>query len=213
VLKSATGFMIAPVINGQVLSPEAYLQLDKATRTKLEERQKQLHGEMAETMRLIRGLDKTAKNRLQDFDRQIADFAVSHLIDDVRQQYGHLEEVDAYLAEVHADLVENVDGFREDEDGEGGLASAVRAGQRQDLLRRYQVNLLVDNGGLEGAPVIFEPHPTHANLLGRIEHHSELGALVTDFTMIKAGALHRANGGFVVLEMDSLAANPPAWTH
>ncbi|MCL7453071.1 MAG: AAA family ATPase, partial [Anaerolineae bacterium] len=178
---------------------------------RLEERQERLHGEMAETMRLIRGLDKTAKNHLQDFDRQIADFAVSHLIDDVRQQYGHIEEVDTYLTEVHADLVENVDGFREDEDGEGGLASAVRAGQRQDLLRRYQVNLLVDNGELQGAPVIFEPHPTYANLLGRIEHRSELGALVTDFTMIKAGALHRANGGFVVLEMDSLVTNSLAW--
>jgi lon-related putative ATP-dependent protease len=211
VLKSATGFVIAPVLNGQVLSPDAYLQLDKATQASLEERQERLQAEMADTMRLVRGVDKETKKRLQEFDRQIADFAVGHLIDELRQDYGHLEEVGTYLSQVQADVVDNVDNFREEKDGETGLAGAVRAGQRHDLLHRYQVNLLVDNSGLEGAPVIFEPNPTYGNLAGRMEHRSELGALVTDFTMIKPGALHRARGGFLVVEMESLLANELAW--
>jgi lon-related putative ATP-dependent protease len=209
-LKSATGLVIAPVLNGQVLAPDAYRQLDKTTQDRLEQRQAYLHGEMAEATRLLRGLDKEAKKRLQEFDRQIADFAVGHLIDDLRQEYGHLQEVDAYLQEVHADIVENVDRLRE-EDGEGSLASAVHAGHKQDLLNRYQVNLLVDHSEQQGAPVIFESNPTYSNLAGRIEHRSELGSMVTDFTMIKPGALHRANGGFLVLETETLLANPLAW--
>lgn len=210
-LKSATGLVVAPVLNGQVLSPDAYLQLDKATQDRLEERQQRLYGEMAETMRLVRGLDKAAKKQLQEFDRKIADFAVGHLIDDLRQKYGHLQDVSDYLNEVHADVVENFDGFREEEDEGSGLASAVHAGQKQDLLNRYQVNLLVDHSGQQVAPVVFESNPTYGNLAGRIEHRSELGSMVTDFTMIRPGALHRANGGFLVLEMETLSANPLAW--
>ena len=210
-LKTAMGMGIAPVLNGQVLSPEAYQQLDEATRQDIEERQQKLQTEMAETMRSIRDLEKTTKRQLQEYDREIADYAVKHLIEELKEKYGHLEEIPEYLAAVQADIVDNVEGFKGEEDTGEGLPAAMRAGQRQALLKRYQINAIVDNSEQEGAPVIFEPNPTYGNLLGRIEHRAEFGALVTDFTMIKPGCLHKANGGYVVVEMRGLLANPFAW--
>ncbi len=210
-LKTAMGLGIAPVLNGQALTPEAYEQLDETTRHDIEARQKLLQGEMADTMRSIHDLEKETKGRLQDFDREIADFAVGHLIEDLNSQYGHLAEIPEYLNAVQADVVENVAGFRQQEESETGLPGAVQANQREALLKRYTINVVVDHSQQQGAPIIFESNPTYGNLLGRIEHRAEFGALVTDFTMIKAGCLHRANGGYLVVEVPGLLANPLAW--
>jgi lon-related putative ATP-dependent protease len=210
-LKTAMGFGIAPVLNGQVLTPEAYQQLDEGTRQDIEGRQQLLQGEMAETMRTIRDLEKTTKRRLLDFDREIADFAVGHLIEDLKAKYGHLTEVPQYLDEVQADIVDNVEGFKVQEEAEERLTAAMQASQREALWKRYKVNVIVDNSQQQGAPVIFEPNPTYGNLVGRVEHQAEFGALVTDFAMIKSGCLHRANGGYLVVEMRGLLANSLAW--
>jgi lon-related putative ATP-dependent protease len=209
---TAQGFAIAPVLNGQVISPEAYHQLDTATRRQIEARQQELHDELANTARVLRDLEKETKRRLQDFDRGIADFAVKHLMEDLQKEYGHLEEVSQYLTGVQADVVENLAGFQQDDDGEKeGLLAILQADPRGTLLRRYRVNVLVDHAAQQGAPVIFEPNPTYGNLLGRIEHRSEQGTLVTDFGMVKAGALHRANGGYLAIEAEALLSNPQAW--
>ncbi len=212
VLKTAMGLGIAPVLNGQVLTPEAYQQLDGETRKEIEGRQLELQGEMGETMRAMRDLEKQTKRRVEDFDREIATFAVKHLIEELRLKYGELEEVPEYLEAVQADIVDNVAGFKDPGDEpEEGLAAAMRSGQTEALLNRYRVNVIVDNSQCDGAPVIFEANPTYANLIGRIEYRAEFGALVTDLSMIKAGCLHRANGGYLVVEMNGLLTNPLAW--
>jgi lon-related putative ATP-dependent protease len=211
-VKTATGFGIAPVLNGQVLTPEAYQRLDEATRQEIESHEEQLQGEIAEAMRRIRELEKDTKRQLQRFDRQIAGAAVSHLIQELKEKYGHLAEVPAYLDQVQADVVDNVEGFkRQEEEEPAESAAAGRGGSGYADSTRYAVNVVVDNSQQQGAPLIFEPNPTYNNLVGRIEHRYEQGALVTDFSMIKAGALHRANGGYLVLEMRGLLANPLAW--
>jgi lon-related putative ATP-dependent protease len=210
-LRTAMGLGVAPVLNGQVLTPEAYQQLDEPTRKDIEERQKLLQSEMAQTMRGIRDLEKNTKRQLQDFDREIADFAVSNLMVELQEEYGHLEEVPEYLAAVQADIVDNVGGFKGEEESPEGLTSALRAGRRQALLRRYQVNVIVDQSEQKGAPVVFQPNLTHSNVVGRIEHRPEFGTMVTDFTMIKPGSLHRANGGYLVVEMRGLLTNAFAW--
>jgi lon-related putative ATP-dependent protease len=210
-LKTAMGLGIAPVLNGQVLTPETYQQLDDDTQKDIEARQRLLQSTMAATMRNIRDLEKNAKRQLQDFDREIADFAVSHLIEDLQEKFGDLEEVPEYLSEVRTDIVDKVAGFREEEQAPEGLAALMQTGQREALLKRYDVNVIVDNSQQHGAPVVFEPNPTYGNLLGRMEHRSEFGALVTDFTQLKAGCLHRANGGYLVVEMRGLATNALAW--
>jgi lon-related putative ATP-dependent protease len=209
---TAQGFAIAPVLNGQVLSPEAFHHLDTATQHEIEARQEELHDELANAARALRDLEKETKHRLRAYDREIAGFAVKHLLEDLLKEYGHLEEVAQYLAGVQSDVVENLAGFRQDEEGEAeGLLAMMQVDPRGTLLRRYQVNVLVDHAKRQGAPVIFEPNPTYGNLLGRIEHRSEQGTMITDFAMIKAGALHRANGGYLVVEADALLTSPQAW--
>jgi predicted ATP-dependent protease len=210
-LKTAMGLGVAPVLNGQVLTPEAYQKLDADTRQDLEKRQRLLQTAMSETMRGIHDLEKHTKRRVEDFDREIADYAVSHFVEALGKAYGHLDEVPEYLAQVHRDIVDSVVGFRQEEQPTEGLSAAMVAGQREALLKRYRVNVIVDNSQRHGAPVVFEANPTYSNLVGRIEHRAEFGALVTDFTMIKAGCLHRANGGYLVVEMGSLLENRLAW--
>jgi lon-related putative ATP-dependent protease len=210
-VKAAAGFGIAPVINGQVLTPEAYQKLDEGTRQEIEGREELLQGEIAEALRHVRDLEKGAKRELQRFDRQIADLAVGHLIGELKEKHGHLDEVPEYLARVHADLVDNVDEFKSREEEPSEQKAAMGTSRPDEFLQRYTVNVIVDNGRQQGAPVVVEPNPTYGNLIGRIEHRSEFGALVTDFSMIKAGALHRANGGYLVVEMRGVLANPLAW--
>jgi len=210
-LKTAMGLGIAPVLNGQVLTPEAYQQLDEGTRQDIEGRQQLLQSEMADTMRNIRELEKKTKQHLRDFDREIAYHAVSHLIEDLKDKYGHIGEIPEFLGAVQSDIIDNVEGFKGQDESETGLTAAMQAGQREALLKRYTINVIVDHSTQQGAPVIFEANPTYGNLVGRIEHRAEFGALVTDFTMIKPGSLHRANGGYLAVEMTGLLANPLAW--
>jgi lon-related putative ATP-dependent protease len=206
-VQTAHGIGFAPVINGQVLDAEGYGQLDRQTQGEIEERQKQLQGEMSNAMRLVRDLDRDAKRRLTEFDRDVAGQVAGRVLEEIRTTYGHLPEISDYLAELQADVVDNVAALvAEVEDGQGKAGTA-----RKEMLKRYDVNVIVDHGQQQGAPVIFETNPTYGNLVGRIEHRAEMGALVTDFTMIRAGALHRANGGYLVIEVDGLAGNPLAW--
>jgi lon-related putative ATP-dependent protease len=210
-VKTTTGFGIAPVLNGQVLSAEAFQRLDESTRRDFQAQESVLQGQIGDAMRRMRDLEKETKRALQHLDRSIADFAVGHLVDELKEKYRHLEEVPAYLEEVRADVVENVDDFKGQEEPAESPGGGPRGAACDDPLKRYTVNVVVDNSRVEGAPVVVEPNPTYANLIGRIEHRSEFGALVTDFTMIKAGALHRANGGYLVVEANGLLANPMAW--
>jgi lon-related putative ATP-dependent protease len=210
-IKAATGLGIAPVLNGQVLTPEAYQQLDEATRSEIEERQQLLQSEMAESMRSIRDLEKATKHHLQEYDREIASAAVGHLIQDLKEKHRALDEVPEYLDEVQSDIVDNVGSFKGEQETAQGLAGAMQAGQQEALLKRYTVNVIVDHSGQKGAPVVIEPNPVYGNLIGRIEHRAEFGALVTDFTMIKPGCLHRANGGYIAIEMRGLLTNPLSW--
>jgi lon-related putative ATP-dependent protease len=210
-VKTATGFGIAPVLNGQVLTPDAYQQLDSGTRQDIEGREELLQSEIAGAMRRVRDVEKKGKHQVADLDRQIAEFAVAHFIQELKEKHGHIAEVMRYLEDLQAHIVDNADQFKShDDESSDGVADPRDPGQSADL-QCYAVNVVVDNSQQQGAPVILEPNPIFSNLIGRIEHRSEFGALVTDFTMIRPGALHRANGGYLVVEIRGLLANPLAW--
>src|SRR5690606_2342016 len=217
-MRTPMGIALAPVRNGEPLGPEAFERLDPAEQERINRDIEELQGELEAALRLVPQLQRESRDALRNLNRDAIRNAVSHLIDDIKERHRDVDEVLRYLDAVRADMVDSGDDFVRAVTGEGappGLPFAMPVmqpgGWGEALLSRYRVNLLVDRSDGAGAPIVYEDHPTHQNLVGRIEHRPHFGALVTDFTLIKAGALHRANGGYLILDVRRLLSQPFAW--
>lgn len=205
-LPSGVGF--APMRDGEVLAPEEFAKLPEAERDALEKRVGELQAKLAKGLSDLPRWGKQARDSVRSLHREVTRFAVKQTLDDVRAKYADLPDVVAYLDAVRDDVIENADAFRHHDEEKAGPFSEL-GGKRAFL--RYTVNVLVDNGETVGAPVVYEARPGLDNLVGRVEHRAELGTLVSDFTLIKAGALHRANGGYLMLDLRQLLIQPHAW--
>jgi lon-related putative ATP-dependent protease len=210
-IQTPGGFAFAPLKEGEVVSPDEFLQLSREEQTKIEAQVEDLQETLQDIMRQVPQWQRTAQRRLKEMNREVAGFAIMPLLNELRQKYADLENVQAYFSAVQRDIIENFDIFLEEEKTTMAAMMGMAAAQQESSLRRYQVNVLVDHRATEGAPIVFEAQPRYQNLVGRVEHISQMGALVTDFTLIKPGALHRANGGYLVLEARSLLMQPYAW--
>jgi len=201
------GLFFIPMRNGRPLADEEIQALPPAIRGELDRRRSALHAEMRVALKQIRALEREARERLEQLDREVVQFAISGVVEDMVEKYGAFPHVVKYLEALRDDISANLHVFLEatDED-EGGPRGA-----RQLALRKYQVNVLVHHDPGNGAPVVIEQNPTYNNLIGRIEREMHQGALITDFTNIKPGALHLANGGFLVIPAEELLRNPYAW--
>jgi hypothetical protein len=148
----------------------------------------------------------------------MTEFVVGHLIDELKKRYEDLPRIAAHIEAVRRDVVENARDFVPQDPSDADPEAIARRGAPgvvpgggDGAFRRYRVKVLVDHGGGAAAPVIFEDHPTHPNLFGRIEHIAQFGALLTDFNLIKPGALLRANGGYLMIDALKLLQQPYAW--
>ncbi len=211
-MQTPVGIVIVPVVNNEALTPEKYEQLDPETREKFEAMRPDMQQNLERAMLHIREIEKEAKGKLDNLDREIAAFTVGHLFDELKAQFPY-EEVDIFLDEAKDDLIQNIDIFKSPtpESKDGSDLPQMILSRMESPYDRYRINPIIDNSGLEGAPVIVEVNPTIYNLIGRIEHRAEFGAWVTNFSMIKAGALLRANGGYLVLDAKSVVTQPFAW--
>ncbi|MEO5337326.1 MAG: AAA family ATPase [Magnetospirillum sp. WYHS-4] len=212
-IRTPVGLALAPVRDGEILNPQEFEELpdkEKAARkAALEGLQTELEGMLAEAPKW----EKEQREQIRALVREVTAFAVDHLIDELKKRWEDVPEVLEYLEAVRRDVVDNVGDFLpQEKDGKPSVFGPERPGLAgSGPLRRYQVNLMVDNGATQGAPIVEEDHPTQPNLVGRIEHLSQFGTLVTDFNLIKAGALHRANGGYLILDVRKLLAQPFAY--
>jgi lon-related putative ATP-dependent protease len=208
-LHTPTGFAFGPVKDGEVLSPKEFEKLPKEE----QERVERVVGELQERLkRLLHRMPRWQKEtrlKLKALNRDVTRSAATHLIEELRKEYQELPEVASYLERVEQDVVENVEDFRKSEEETPSILSLVPSSQPS--FRRYAVNLLVDHGRSHGAPVVIEDNPIHQNLLGRAEHIAHMGTLATDFTLVRPGALHRANGGYLVLDARRVLMAPYAW--
>jgi lon-related putative ATP-dependent protease len=214
--QTATGLVIAPIVNGQIVTPEQYEQLAADVRERFESQQPELQRELDHTMREVRTLEKAAKDKMRALDSEIATVIVGGHIDEMEKKYAAVApEVLEYLKEVRSDVVENVADFRPaaepEESAQPGNVPAPPPGDPANPLARYLVNVVVDHSQSKGAPIVFESNPTYRNLVGRIEQEARFGVLTTDFTHIRAGSLQRANGGYLVVSARDLLAYPFAW--
>jgi predicted ATP-dependent protease len=210
-----TGTASIPLQNGQPIPPQAFEQLPPETKAELEQRSKQGQVEVGASMRQMRQIEKEAQERVTALDRGVALVAAGPLIAELHEEYGDQPDVLAFVEQIETDLPEHLHDFwpaaETGQAGQADGAAAARGPQRQERLARYQVNVLIDNSGMTGAPVVVERNPTYYNLIGRLDYRTVLGTMVTDFRQIKPGALHRANGGFLVLHALHVMPSPFAW--
>lgn len=206
------GVISVPVLQGRPISPEEYERLPQPVREELERRNQLIQDRVADALREIRRLERETAERLRQLDREVALFAIGGLFDELRERYQDLPQVVAFLQQVREDIPEHLhDFFPPQLPGVPTPIAQIQALQQQEYLARYRVNVLVDHSQTQGAPVVFERNPSFYNLVGRIDYRATFGAMVTDFSQIRAGALHRANGGFLILHILDLLTNPFSW--
>ena len=208
-LRTPSGYTLAPRKDGKVLSPGDFDKLDEKEQEEIKRVVDEIEDKLIETIRKVPELYKENRDRIKQLDREISEVAVNQSISDLAAQYTELSDVLKYLDTVKHDIINNVNDFRKY--GEQRDAGGENHQMILMALSKYHVNVLVDNSQAEGAPVVFEDNPSYLNLIGRVEHIAQYGTLLTDFTLIKAGALHRANGGYLVLDARKVLMSPFSW--
>jgi lon-related putative ATP-dependent protease len=208
-LRTPSGFSFAPVKDGEVVSPEEFAKQPEEDRQRIQTAIAALQVKLEKLVRGVMRLRKERAERIRALNREMTLLAVGHVVDDLEERYRNMPRVVEYLETVRRDVLDHADDFRKPADI--SAVSGPIAQREAPSLRRYAVNVLVDHGSPDGAPVVTEDHPTFQNLVGRIEHLAQFGALVTDFNLIKPGALHRANSGYLLIDAARILAHPFAW--
>jgi lon-related putative ATP-dependent protease len=205
-IQTPSGFALAPLKNDEVITPDEFEKLPDEEQQQFKQQIRELEEQLHKVIHHFPRWRREHHAKIRDFNRETIGLAVAHLIEELRGNYQDLPEIQTYFEATQADLIENAGELHEPVNAEGleGVATDTP-------LQRYQVNLIVKDGTSPGAPVVYEDHPTYQNLIGRIEHISHMGTLVTNFTLIKPGALHRANGGYLILDVGKLLMQPYAW--
>lgn len=205
--KPVSGLVVVPVKqNGEPLTDEEYESLDKKTKTKMDAIGKVLQEKLNDIVREVRESEKTVKDILSKLERDAALGAVGHLMNEMKNKYKEHEDIISYLSDVTEDILEHLDDFKAQEEQALPLPF-MKMQKAEPAFTRYTVNVLVNNKDTKGAPCVFESNPTYFNLFGRLEHRFQYGVATTDFSMIKAGSLHKANGGYIVINALDLLRN------
>jgi lon-related putative ATP-dependent protease len=204
------GLLTVPLFQGKPLSEQEFLALSPAEKDDISQKQQQVQAILESSIRQGKSQDIKAREALQELDRRVAEYTIRPPILEMSEKYAGIPEVEQYLEQVSLDIIENRASFKPEQADQATPPSPGKETKEQ-LLKRYQVNVLVDNTGLSGAPVVLETNPTFSNLCGRIEQEARFGALTTDFTLIRKGCLHQANGGYLVIPVLDLLRSPLAW--
>lgn len=222
ILKTPTGFVMAPMHDGEVVKPETFNTLPESYREDVAKRIEGLQKDLQNILSQAPRAEKVRRQRLAELNEEVARVVVANALDDVREMVGDLTKVLAHIDAIEIDLVRSIGLFLTQNEDEEIVRQPLDPG-RDARFRRYLVNVLVarEEDGSDastaneaapvGAPIYEELNPTYTNVIGRIEHLAQMGALVTDFLLVSAGALHRANGGFLLVDARKLLTFPFAW--
>ena len=201
------GLLLIPVVNGKPLSQEELLSLPQETKSKIQERREKLEAELRNTMRQFLDMERKIREEIKKLNREVALYAIGHLVEAIVEKYSDNSEITGYLKDVQNDILDNLSQFIKRGEAQQRLPFPV-PWMREAIFRKYDVNVVVDNSDCKGAPVVMETNPTYQNLIGRTEKEAQFGALITDFTMIRGGSLHKANNGFLIIPVEDLLRNP-----
>jgi lon-related putative ATP-dependent protease len=210
IVKSENEFETIPLVDGKPLTTEDFTNLSKRKRAEIEENirliQSQIEIASAEVDKLKYALHTDVEKLMDETTLSV----VKSRLEKIRSEFKDNRSILTHLAEVERDVVENVNLFIPSEENSTGEEN-IFTSPRKSKLQRYRVNILTNQESIKGAPVIFETNPTYHNVMGRIEKRAYMGTVTTDFTMVQAGSLLNANGGFLIMDMESLLLNPYVW--
>ena len=209
-IRTPMGLGLAPMRDGEVIAPDVFQRMASEDKARITADMAALQSELEATVRRIPDWEREHRDAVRQLNRDTSAGVVTHLLNDVRAAFKDIAEIVAYLQDVERDILEHADDFlASSREGQGPAAAEGRTDEA--AFRRYQVNVVIDNSDHTGAPIVYEDNPTHQNLVGRIEHMARFGALFTDFNLIVPGALHRANGGYLVLDAQRLLSATFGW--
>jgi len=209
ITRTDQGINSYPLKDGEAMSQEHFISLNDEERAELMKRSAQVQEKLSESFRQYKELEKSFKEQIKDLEQDTFRNVAGPYFEELLKSYKKFPKILKYINDLQEDLLDHMPAIVKQDDSNPW--NFLRFGDRRSLLRRYQVNLLVDSSDLTHAPVIFESNPTFSNLFGQIEYESEFGVLATDFSKIKAGTIHRANGGYLVLHIYDLARNFYVW--
>lgn len=213
-IKTPSGIAFAPRNEDGVLSPEEVNQLSEREREGIRNKIEGLQEELQKILQQVPTWQRKAKQKMNELNKEMANFAIGGLINELIEKYQDHSEVVEHIKQIQDQVVENADAFLSN-NGQETLNIIGIVSQRRDegamLMDKFKINVIIDNSDLEGAPVVFEHNPTYPNLIGRVEHFAQMGTLRTDFRMIKPGAMHKANGGYLILDVRKVLTQPYAW--
>ena len=205
--KTVSGLVLVPVKKtGETMSEEEYEDLEPETKKKMEAIGKGLQEKLDDAIRIVREEEKKIKEIIKDLEQQATFSSVEHRIEDIRKTFRDETDVSEYLDEVKEDILNNLDDFKPQEE-QAPTLQFMKPAKSEPSFNKYAVNVFVNNLDRKGAPVVVENNPTYYNLFGRVDHKLQYGMAMTDFTMIKAGSLQRANGGYLVIDALELLKN------
>lgn len=207
-LQTPDGFAFSPARGDEVISPDEYDKLPQEERERIEAAIAELQERLEKILSHLPQWRRERSERMRQLSREMMLSTVEHMLNELRTIYSDLPDVLRYFDAVQQDMVEHVDDFRKQEESVSVSGMTVTLHQ---TFHNYQINVLVSNNKESGAPILSEDNPAYSNLVGRVEHIAQFGALVTDFTLIKPGALHRANGGYLLLDVRKVLMQPLAW--
>lgn len=211
------GFTVRPTINGfsigalddsgEPMTEEKFATLDEVKRRELRDNGKRIQERLDDVVRIVKSEERAAKEALAELERDVALSVLGHRLEEIQRKHEGNEKLLTYLDAVRENVLTSIEDFKSGGEEAPPSLPFLRIGKQEPDFARYSVNVIVNNGGTNGAPCVFESNPTYYNLFGRIEYRFQMGAALTDFTMIKSGALHKANGGFLVINALDLLRN------
>ncbi|MCX7991322.1 MAG: AAA family ATPase [Proteobacteria bacterium] len=205
--KGAEGFMFLPVKDNEVLDDEKFSRLSEVEKKAIQEKIKVLQNRLKEAIKVVKEAEKETRRKLLELEKKVAFNNVAYHIDDLKERFGFNPKIIEYLSNVQEDILNNLEDFKQAE-LPVPANMALRFFKPEPSFVKYKVNVLIDRSGEEGTPVVFETNPNAFNLIGKIEYRFQMGMALTDFTLIKSGALHKANGGYLILDALDVFKNP-----
>ncbi len=200
------GIYMMPIVNGKAIEEEEFEQLDESIKKEFEDKSSIVQEQIMDVITQIKGIEKESEKRVEEWQSNVALLTINVHINTIKSRFKRNRKINEFLDGVKQDILKNISLFIANEDS----PKMVSQGPRQETPKpwlNYRVNLFIDNSKLEGAPVVMDSNYSYTNLFGKLEYENYYGTLKTDYTMLKPGLLHMANGGYIIFQAKDLVQN------